>query len=424
MTTGAKTALSRSARALGAAALASLALGIGATSAGANSARPSSATHHRQHSYRVYQILSGASLSHTFTASGATTPTTAPLTDPDDITRMGDKVFVGFQNGVGPQGQASPDGNVSSTVVEMSLSGDPIAQWDIVGKCDGLTANPHGGYVIATVNEDANSSLYTIDPRASSASQVQHFAYSEALPHNGGTDAISFFHGHILISASAPGTTGTVTAATSPAVYEVVLDWSTNVAAVSPLFFDGSLAIVANVDNPQAGQSTTLALTDPDSNEVVPRSSVRFGGDFMLDSQGDLLQIYVRHAARPDQSLSVLQLSQSIDDTAWPSAPRGRLYATDSTDDSVDVVVGPWRVGIPIVAVTPCGSNAAPASCPAPPTYPANYLGVENPWTGNIQQLNVTGATFTPQGGLLFVAPRHGHCSRHRHHGRHHRSSR
>ena len=362
----------------------------------------------------MYQILSGASLSHTFTASGATTPTTDPLTDPDDITRMGDKVFVGFQNGVGPQGQASPDGNVSSTVVEMSLSGDLIAQWDIVGKCDGLTANPHGGYVIATVNEDADSSLYTIEPRASSASQVQHFAYSEALAHNGGTDAISFFHGHILISASAPGTTGTVTAATSPAVYEVVLDWSTKVAAVSPLFFDGSSAIVANVDNPRAGLSTTLALTDPDSNEVVPRSSVRFGGDFMLDSQGDLLQIYVRHAARPGQSLSVLQLSQSIDDTAWPSAARGRLYATDSTDDSVDVVVGPWRVGTPIVAVTPCGSNAAPTTtCPAPPTYPANYLGVENPWTGNIRQLNVTGATFTPQGGLLFVAPRHGHCSRH-----------
>ncbi len=207
----------------------------------------------------MYQILSGASLSHTFTASGATTPTTDPLTDPDDITRMGDKVFVGFQNGVGPQGQASPDGNVSSTVVEMSLSGDLIAQWDIVGKCDGLTANPHGGYVIATVNEDANSSLYTIEPRASSASQLQHFAYSQALAHNGGTDAISFFHGHILISASAPGTTGTVTAATSPAVYEVVLDWSTKVAAVSPLFFDGSSAIVANVDNPRAGLSTTLS---------------------------------------------------------------------------------------------------------------------------------------------------------------------
>jgi len=413
--------LSRSARVLGAAALASLALGIGAVSAQASPARPGPARHHHHHHhhhhpYRVYQILSGASLTHTFTASGASTPTTDPLTNPDDITRLGGRLFVGFQNGVEPQGQPSSDGNVSSTVVELSPSGHPIAQWDIVGKCDGLTANPERGYVIATVNEDASSSLYTIDPTAPSASQVQHFTYNEALPHDGGTDAISVVHGHILISASAPGTTGTVTPGAAPAVYEAVLDWSTHVAEVSPVFYDGSAAIIANVDNPQAGQSTTLSLTDPDSSEVVPRSSVRFAGDFMLDSQGDLLQIYVRHPGRPDQTLSVLQLSASIDDTAWPTSSEGRLYATDSTNDAVDVVVGSFRVGAPIVAVTPCGANSAPATCPSPPTYPANYLGVLNPWNGNIQELAVTGAAFTPQGGLLFVAPRECHHSRH--HGR------
>jgi hypothetical protein len=30
-----------------------------------------------------------------------------------------------------------------------------------------------------------------------------------------------------------------------------------------------------------------LALTDPDSNEIVPLSGPRFGGDFMLTSQAD-----------------------------------------------------------------------------------------------------------------------------------------
>jgi hypothetical protein len=39
-----------------------------------------------------------------------------------------------------------------------------IRQWDIKGKCHGLTANPARGLVIATVNEDANSSIYTIAP--------------------------------------------------------------------------------------------------------------------------------------------------------------------------------------------------------------------------------------------------------------------
>ena len=32
---------------------------------------------------------------------------TEPLTNPDDITLLGNDIFVGFQNGVGPQGQAS-----------------------------------------------------------------------------------------------------------------------------------------------------------------------------------------------------------------------------------------------------------------------------------------------------------------------------
>ena len=408
--------VSRPARLLGAAALASLALGIGATSARAASARPNSGrpTSAKQHhdSYRVYPILSGTSLSHTFTASGATTATTDPLTKPDDVTRLGDKLFVGFQNGVGAQGEPSSDGNLWSTIVELSLSGHPIAQWDILGKCDGLTANRDRGYVIATVNEDGNSSLYTIVPRASATSQVEHFTYSEALPHMGGTDAISVIHGRLFVSASAPGTTGTVSATAAPAVYEVVLDWKAQVANVPPLFYDGAAAAISNVNSPQSGQGTTLSLTDPDSSEVVPRSSVRFGGDFMLDSQGDLLQIYVHHPGRTDQTLSVLQLSSSVDDTAWPTASQGRLYATDSTNDSVDVVAGRFRVGTPIMAVTPCGANSAPSICPDPPTYPANYLGVLNPWTGDIQQLPVKGAAFTPQGGLLFVG-QEGHRSHH-----------
>ena len=42
----------------------------------------------------------------------------------------------------------------------------------------------------------------------------------------------------------------------------------------------------------------------------------------------------------PDHSLSVLSLSQSVDDTAWPDGAQGILYATHSTDDTVDAVAG------------------------------------------------------------------------------------
>ncbi len=49
----------------------------------------------------------------------------------------------------------------------------------------------------------------------------------------------------------------------------------------------------ATAESANTGQPTTLALTDPDSNTVVPESSPRFSGDFMVDSQGGLQQIYV-----------------------------------------------------------------------------------------------------------------------------------
>ncbi len=91
-----------------------------------------------------------------------------------------------------------------------------------MGKCDGLTANTSAGLVVATVNEDAHSSLYTIAPFTS---QVVHYSYFRPLPHKGGTDAISFYHGLMLISASAPGTTGAAAPKPFyPAVYVVTLN--------------------------------------------------------------------------------------------------------------------------------------------------------------------------------------------------------
>ncbi len=358
------------------------------------------------HGLRATVIVSGTSLKHTFTEAGASTVTSEPLTDPDDFTLLGEDIFVGFQNGVGPQGQPSPSKNLDSTVVELSQRGQPVAQWDVRGKTDGVTADPEAHMVIATVNEDANSSLYTITP-GPGGGIVRHYSYNEPLPHHGGTDAISVYDGQILISASAPGTTGKLKAPqpTFPAVYSVSLDPSNSIATVTPFFYDEDPAAVANVGTRQTGQTVKLALTDPDSNEVVPPYAPRFQGDFMLTSQGDQEQIFV---SRWDHKLRVLSLSQSVDDTAWPDDDgAGTLYATDSTNDAVDTVTGDFPDG-PVVAATPCGANSAPATCPDPPRYPANYLATLNPWSGQVTPLTVGGAAFVPQGGLLFVGDDNG----------------
>jgi hypothetical protein len=282
--------------------------------------------------------------------------------------------------------------------VEFTRTGRVVRQWDIRGKCDGVTADPARHRVIATVNEDANSSLYTIDPGAAPARQVHHYAYSAPLPSKGGTDAISIFHGMVLVSASAPGTTGAAAPQPGyPAVYRLTFQSRRLIAAIRPVFYDEARATVANSG---AGGQVRLALTDPDSNEVVPSDAARLAGEFMLTSQGDKEQIFVRHPARRRPALSVLRLSQSVDDTAWAASHGGRLYATDNGAGTVDVVTGPFTPGSMFVAVTPCDADGAPATCPGP-GFPANYLGSLNPWTGHISRVAVHGAVLNPQ-GMLF----------------------
>jgi hypothetical protein len=323
-----------------------------------------------------------------------------PLVGPDDMAFLGGHVFVGFQNGVGSMGEGATLGNKDSTIVEFDLQGRKIAQWDIVGKDDGLGADPSTNRVIATVNEDGNSSVYLIDPTAGSA--PVHYHYSGPLPHGGGTDDISVYHGMVLISASAPGSTGKAAPQpTYPAVYRVTFDSATHVANVQEIFSDEANASVANTNVATSGKAQRLALTDPDSSELVPASATRFGGDFVLDSQGDLQQIFVHNPGASSQSLSVLKLSGSVDDAAWVSDPSGAIYTTDNVADAIHKITGPFVKGSEFVAVTPCNANNAPATCPGP-GFPQNYLGQLNPQTGAITPIAVHGVASAPK-GMLFL---------------------
>lgn len=350
--------------------------------------------------YRVRVILDGAKLTHTFVPAGSSNPATEPLSSPDDVTLLGGRLFVAFQNGVGPQGEPSSDGNTDSTVVAFTQAGRVLGQWDIKGKCDGLTADPQARLLIATVNEDANSSLYTIKPGSLPRAVVRHYAYSKPLPHFGGTDAISVYRGAILISGSAPGTTGKAAPQPGyPAVYVARLHPRTRLVSMLPLFNDEATARIANRGT-SFGRRVRLALVDPDSNEVVPESAPRFRGDFMETSQGDQEQIFVV-PSRWGLRLWVLRLSHSVDDTAWVRARSGRLFGADTDGGTVDVVTGPFRVGQIFAAVTPCDQNDAPATCPGP-GFPANYLGALNPWTGHLARVALGGPAFSPQ-GMIFV---------------------
>jgi hypothetical protein len=222
------------------------------------------------------------------------------------------------------------------------------------------------------------------------------------LPSRGGTDSLTVYHGMILTSASAPGTTGSAApSARYPAVYRVSFDARTHVATIHGLFSDEASATVANTNSSDHGKRARLALTDPDSTEEVPAYAHRFAGDFMLTSQGDLEQIFVAGAGTSRQKLAVLKLSDSIDDTVWASRSSGAIYTLGTASDTIDKVTGPFRRGSVYVAGTPCNANSAPSTCPAP-GFTANYLGELNPNTGAISRVTVTGAPLAPK-GMLFL---------------------
>jgi hypothetical protein len=383
----------RTARLLGAAVVSAGALITTGALALPASAQPDGTVSH--HTLFVRQIAFGKDLHHAYQANGKGAWHTEALTQPDDISELWGRIYAGFQNGIGPQGQASPDGNLDSTIVEFTLHGQEVRQWDVPGHADGLTADPLTGKVIVTVNEDANSSLFTI---SAATGRVTHYAYNVPLPHQGGTDAISIYHGQILISASAPGTTGTAPAS-APAVYVVSLNPWTKIATVRGLFDDNSVARAVN--GPHAGTFVHLALTDPDSNEVVPYDSPKFGGDFMLDSQGDQELIFDQPYGW-GAGLSVLALPRSVDDTSWATSPYGAIYVTDATADTVDTVTGWFPVGTSYSSVTPCDENSAPATCPAP-GYPPNYLATVNLATGALTPVALSGAPLQPK-GQIFVS--------------------
>ena len=347
----------------------------------------------------VVGLLAAAGATPAAETAGFTTTVFAPgggslnLSKPDDIAFMHRSIFVSWQNGVGPKGEPAANGNLFSTVAQYSLSGRLLNHWQLKGRCDGMTADTQHERIIATVNEDGSSSLYVI--KLSDGPQLVHYAYSPNPPvHGGGTDAPLIYRGQLFISASNPSDVS------NPAVYRARLSGTT--ATLTPVFFDNSIARVANANDPAHGTQTTLALTDPDSNFAVPRSSPRFAGDFVLDSQGDGQLIFAHDPGGADQKLAVLSLSSeagpagastAVDDTVWATSSRGTLFATDGST-TVYAIRGDFKVGTAFSAVSPGNAGTPPA------TSIPNFLAALDLNTGALTR--VAGVTIQPK-GLVFV---------------------
>jgi hypothetical protein len=318
----------------------------------------------------------GITLPAGFSATVFAASPNATVTGPDDIATLGDHVFVGYQNGVGAMGEPAPSGQTKGTVVEYDRHGRQLGSWNLTGKIDGLGADPTRDRIIATVNEDGNSSLYTI-----SDNTVRHFKYNAAeLSHGGGTDSVVVRHGTIFITASAPAPDADGTTFSKPALYRATLDDGT--VNLTPVLWDNSVATDA-----VSGKQVTLNLSDPDSSEIVPQSVPHIGGDLLLDSQGDGQLILLSHPGQQNQHVTVVSLTTQVDDSTFASSERGTLYVVDSQNNRIIAITGRFHRGQAFTSV--------PSGSPTPAALSTVDLG-----TGAVTTF---GTGFGSPKGLLFV---------------------
>jgi hypothetical protein len=306
---------------------------------------------------------------------------------PDDITRLGNTIFATYQNNAGPDGM--PTGS-TSTVVAYRPDGSQRGSWSLLGRCDGLTADPEWGIVIATVNEDSSSSVYTINPDARPSRQLRHYMYSPDPMDlsGGGTDAITILDGQVFVSASNPSP-DTVSGSTfsRPALFRLKIPRHGSTAFLTPAFADNAQATDA-----VSGQSVTLNLSDADSNATVPSSSPRFGGQLMLDSQGDSELVFATDPLSPSGQLTLLTLTSSAGApqvvVGWATSRRATLLVADQSQDQIDAITGPFGVGTVITAI-PNDSQAL-----------ARDLGTIDLQTGDVTPF---ASGFGSPKGLLFL---------------------
>lgn len=235
-----------------------------------------------------------------------------------------------------------------------------MATWSLKGKIDGIAGDARLHAVIASVNEDGNTSLDTIKPGKANA--VRHYRYSPSpdaagkgvLQTGGGTDAIVIDGANILTTASAPTRSGRT------AAFRVTLNARTGVAKLHPTFADNAAAT-----DGVSGKPVKLSLTDPDSNAVVPMSAARFGGDFVLDGQADQQLAFASGIGSGPVSLTRLSLTYGsanqpagVDDVRWAQRAGQTLYVVDSAANKIYAVKGPFTAGEAVASMDTVGTSA------------------------------------------------------------------
>jgi hypothetical protein len=245
------------------------------------------------------------------------TGTPVNATGPDSITLSRNSVWVSYTNGADSTGLSG-----SSTIVQYKLNGEVRQTYFIAGSVDGLKVDPRTGQVWALQNQDGNSTMSLINPKAHTVSGPIPYAVASATQ---GYDDVVFRFDQVFLSYTNP------VAPTDPTIQ--LLENGSNPLAVTPVLLKGATG--TNLATGQPNQPTTQ--NDPDSLKLTPT------GDLMLSSGDDGQLIFVEKPGRPDQSVSFLQLLDpstglavsGLDDAVFATATKGTFYLADTNNNRI-----------------------------------------------------------------------------------------
>jgi hypothetical protein len=265
-----------------------------------------------------------------FTVSVFATGTSVSASQPDSITTVGDHVFIEYGNGA--SSTLPPGTGGASTIAEYDLSGKVLNTFSVLGSADGLRYNPATNQIWALQNQDSNSALTTID---ATTGAIAHYSYTSQTPGRG-YDDVAFVGGKAYLSYSNPPG---ASQPSSPVIVQATLGAGT--ISVTPV-----LAFNATGTNTATGHTGTIIANDPDSLNLKPN------GNLLLTSEADGALTTVKNPGTPGQSVSFVSLVDAsgnkltgLDDTVFASSSNQRLLVSDTANNTVYAVQGPFEVG-------------------------------------------------------------------------------
>ena len=262
-------------------------------------------------------------------------------------------LFVGCSNGVLSNGRGGPPNRKAdtSTMVEYTTAGKYVKQWSVANQIAGMAGEPLHRRVLISLDSAANSALVFIDPNIG---EVQ-YAYSpdpqsasaaKSLHTGGGTQSIVVdSNDDIFVTASHP------TRLAATASFKVVLSPPSGpsgegAAALSPTFSDDAIAANGNTGKGKV----KLALREIDANAIVPSSSRRYGGDYVVDDEATRQLVFSRKVTA-GKGLTVLRTTLGLRDIRWATSKGGTFYLvrrgtqTPLAKSSLYKVTGPFVKG-------------------------------------------------------------------------------